>query len=537
MKKTKLVSLVLLLFPLLISCANNPTPNPGGDTSGGDTTPGGGDNPGGGDSGGGSSSEDEPELLEVNITAFNDFHGAILEQDGSMGLAKIGTYLKRRGAEDNTLTIDQGDDWQGSIYSNFNRGRLVNDVFAYARLSARTVGNHDFDWGIEPLKNNTARYYDNYQIPVLAANVYDYDFPTKVEGNTQQIDIGRKSITYTLKNGLKVGIVGVIGRDQLTSITSLYVQDVCFKDHVQVMKDEATRLRNEEKCDIVIGSIHAGRDAVTENNMENYVDLMLTGHAHSYDTYKEGSLNYYRFDANGQMLGDIKLTYDKKQKKVVETTLEVIDPSNIDAKIGQVDAKIQSIIDEYNSDCEESANEVLANGVPYYFDTNVKAPNLMCKAIYDRAISEGYDDIILSFCNEARSTINKGTIRYADLYQAFPFDNVVYIAEVSGSDILNEVVNWNCACFNPSFDGAINRYQTYKIAVLDFLLFHTNTSRYYNYFYSFNGTPLGQLSDNYRVILKDWLKDNGYNEGKTINAFDFESTDFDFDKSRIHEAY
>ena len=107
MKKTKLFSLVLLLFPLLVSCGNNPAPSPG---------------PG---------PDPEPEeLLNVNISAINDFHGAILEDRENMGLAKIGTYLKQRGAQDNTLTLDQGDDWQGSIYSNYNRGRLVNDVFA-----------------------------------------------------------------------------------------------------------------------------------------------------------------------------------------------------------------------------------------------------------------------------------------------------------------------------------------------------------------------------------------------------------------------
>ena len=108
--KRTLVSFIVSFLPLLISCGFSFDP-----------------------SGGGSSKED---ILELNVVAFNDFHGAIEEDssNGRMGLAKLGTYLKQQSEEDNTLILSQGDDWQGSIYSNYNRGRLVNDVYSYCHF-------------------------------------------------------------------------------------------------------------------------------------------------------------------------------------------------------------------------------------------------------------------------------------------------------------------------------------------------------------------------------------------------------------------
>ena len=145
------------------------------------------------------------------------------------------TYLKdKKDNEENVLLLDQGDTWQGSIYSNINYGEMITDLMNYVHYDARTVGNHDFDWGKEYIINNTSKNFNGYQTPVLAANVYDYDFNTKTVGFTQQSDIGVSTVTYTFNDEVKVGIVGTIGENQITSINSLYMKDLTFKNHVNV---------------------------------------------------------------------------------------------------------------------------------------------------------------------------------------------------------------------------------------------------------------------------------------------------------------
>ena len=73
----------------------------------------------------------------------------------------------------------------------------------------------------------------------------------------------------------------------------------------------------------------------------------------------------------------------------------------------------------------------------------------------------------------------------------------------------------------------------YRIAVIDYLLFHTNTSRTYDYFRRFDGSYVGILKNNYRVILKNWLIKNGYNKGALLNADDYDSNLSQFNRTEI----
>lgn len=552
MKKVRLLSLLAILLPLSVaSCnldfSNYFKPVPGGGGGGG--TPGGG-------------GENIPEIvppediedtfvnpnqnpdtkptsgtLSVNIVAVNDFHGAIEASGNNIGLAAMGTYFRKQAETPNTLILDQGDTWQGSIYSNYNHGQLINDVYSYAHVSARTVGNHDFDWGVEAIKHNTARTFAGYNIPVLGGNVYDYNFSTKVEGTTQQTDIGKSTVTYTLKNGLKVGVVGVIGRDQITSINSLFTHDICFKSHVPIIKQEATNLRNAG-CDIVILSIHADEDDVRGNGLEDYVDLALCAHSHQAETSQEGNLTYAQFGSYGTQLGNITLTYDCSSNQVTNTTVNTLYKSQVNTAINNtIDTNISNLVSHYNNQCTAAASEVVASNVSGSFGANYELPNLMCKAVYDQTVMENYN-VVLSYCNQARTSFNSKTrLTYEDLYQAFPFDNIIYIIEVTGADILTEVKNYSNVYYNPTFNKQIVRTQKYRIACLDYLAFHTNTSRNYDYFRSFDGVGVGYLSANYRVILRNWLIRNNYNKGTALDASDFNSSLDAFNRSLLTESF
>ena len=144
--------------------------------------------------------------------------------------------------------------------------------------------------------------------------------------------------------------------------------------------------------------------------------------------------------------------------------------------------------------------------------------------MYETAVEEGYDDIVLAYCNNARGSLYSGSWTYEKMYSAFPFDNTVYIIEATAKEMMNEVSKWNFVYRSPSFDGIIHTGQKYKIAVLDYLLFHTNSYRYYDYFSDTKGNYIGKLSDNYRIILKNWLISNGYASAKLLDANDYSSS-------------
>jgi len=483
---------------------------------------------------------DEKEL-SVDIYGINDFHGAVNESGSRVGLGYLASYLKEVGNNENTITIDSGDTWQGSIESNFNRGALITDVFNYINLSARTVGNHDFDWGQEYLKANTAQKYDNYQTPVLAANVYNYDWNSKKEGNIQQAEIGKEYITYTLENGIKVGIVGVIGKNQITSISSQMTTNICFKNHIDVIKKVSDTLRTQEDCDIVIASIHSSQNTVLNSGLTNvssvsgkkYVDLVFCGHSHQKEYSFENDVLFIQAGSYGTTVAKVTLTFDTVEKEVVETSHEFV--SSYEIKKTTIDTNIQNLIDSYYNDCKDKAEEILSNKMYGSFYSSCEIPNMLCKAIYDEATKEGYI-VDICYTNDARASLYDSTITYGDIFQALPFDNLVYIATVKGTDIISEIANYNYIYRSDSLTDYIDPNETYTIATIDYLAFHTNANRYYDYFQTLEVIDYLKDGDEpyiYRDILADWIK----NQNGAINADDYSSSIWNYDRSQLVNNY
>ena len=468
---------------------------------------------------------------KIEIYATNDIHGQIMEESGRAGILEFATFMKQRSDEKNTLLIDQGDTWQGSIYSNYNHGELMTDMFNYIKYDARTIGNHDFDWGADYIAKNTAKTYDGYATPVLAGNIYDFNFSTKKVGTTQQSNLGRKSVTYTLDNGVKVGILGCIGKGQITSISSNFTTNIAFTDHIKFIKDEATHLRNDEKCNVVIASIHAGQEDVLGNELNKYVDLVLCGHTHREESESEEGLYYVQNSGYAQGISRITLTYDYAKKDITRTTINRIAGYDINNNVSVIDPAVQNIYTSYVDACQTAAQEVLATNLTGYWNMSENVENLMAKAIFDETVKEGYD-VCLSYVNVARHDLKTSPWTYADLYQSFPFDNTVYIADIKGSEFLYEIAHYNYIYRNPAFTtNKIDPNGTYRIAVLDYLYFHTNESRYYDYFNTTGGSSTITLTKNYREILRDWLKDNGYNSGTELNANNYSSDLWQHDRT------
>ena len=505
----------------------------------------------------------------MTVMVSNDFHGYveeehILDDPGTpeneetwrLGLKKFGTYFKNRVKEDNTLWLDQGDSWQGSIYSNMNKGALINNVMAYAGCTARTVGNHDFDWGVDAVKENTARIFEDdehneYTVPTLAANIYRYDFESKQfaldneDKEIQESEIGAKTKICVLGNGLKVGIIGVIGEDQITSINSLYTQDIGFKPHIPIIEEEADNLRNAG-CNIVICSIHADQDAVKGKGLENYVDLVLCGHSHQQEDSVENGLKYLQFGRNGECFGEVRITYSTVLDDVWSVSYQPHFAQDLQNEVTVIDPVINKLVNEEMEECDNEGGDVLATGITGTFSTNEEGPNLVARAIYDYATTVDHiTGLDFVYVNNSRSELYAGNWTYADVYQAFPFDNLVYVTEITGKEVYDELRSFNLIYTNPNYGNnsiEINANSTYKVAVLDYLLYHNNSSRYYDYFpiaaSRSNPSTTTKLSVNYREIMRWWLETNEYAlPGNTFSSSDFESTQVRHSKSKLSYNY
>jgi len=143
--------------------------------------------------------EDSNDFLDIYY--INDFHGAILPDSDQLGMAYIANFLvtKKEANPDNVIILAGGDILQGTALSNYYNGYSTISMMNEMYFDAYTLGNHEFDWGLNTV---TAYFDDNSEngeanFPLLGANVF-YEGTTNIpEGIDPYVIIERA--------GLKIG--------------------------------------------------------------------------------------------------------------------------------------------------------------------------------------------------------------------------------------------------------------------------------------------------------------------------------------------
>lgn len=467
---------------------------------------------------------------ELHLLATNDFHGSIEENGSELGLLRYGTFFKNKRKEDNTLILNSGDMWQGSILSNSNRGEFLTKVMNNIGFDCFTLGNHEFDWSTKYIKQNKALYDidTNYQTPFLCANLYNYDLKNNIVLD-QASDIASSYTIKELENGLKVGIIGVIGEKQITSITSNYVDNYTFVNPTNVIKDLSNELKVNQNCDVVIVDAHTSFDQIDTSitdispiSNKRYTDAVFCAHSHQYEKYLINNVPFIQASCNGQSYGEINLSITNGEISLINYSSHENDVSEI-TSIKNYDEDLVSLYNQYNTqEIQDIANETLGNFNGYMTNScssTISFPNLVATAIAKEALNQGYN-IDFSLVNKSRSSINKGDLTYSSLYKALPFDNEILVIEAKGNEIYNQA-NYN-SVYNVNAIS-LDQNKTYKVAVLDYIALHRNVYRKYDYFSSHK--LIGSLTNNneiynYRDITANYIRKN-----KKINYKDYSKSD------------
>jgi 5'-nucleotidase len=247
------------------------------------------------------------------IDPFPDYAGKLA---GKGGAAARSAYIKAvRSNEEHVLLLDAGDIWQGTPYFNTYKGRLEFELMSKMKYDAATLGNHDFDLGIEGLKAQ----WDVADFPFICTN---YDFSdTALEGLTQNYIIIKKS-------KIKIGILGVgIQLDGLVP-DSLF-SGLRYLDPVQQANHMARKLKRDMDCDFVITLSHLGyqytSDKISDRKLarhSEYIDLIIGGHTHTFldgiqvvKNKKGEDVAINQVGHGGAMIGHIDLWFDGNKKK------------------------------------------------------------------------------------------------------------------------------------------------------------------------------------------------------------------------------
>ena len=229
----------------------------------------------------------QPGKGEALITVLhtNDTHSQIdpiLENDttyaGRGGVARRATLAKRvRQENPNTLLIDAGDVCQGTPYFNFYKGEVEYKAMSLIGYDAGTIGNHEFDNGVESL----AKALQFASFDIVSTN---YD----VRGSVLESRV--KPYVVKEVGGLRIGLFG-LGISPTGLITPDNFKPLQYLDPVSKTRDVVKLLREQERCTLVLGMSHLGyypearNGAVGDSQVAaqvNGVDFIASGHTHTF---------------------------------------------------------------------------------------------------------------------------------------------------------------------------------------------------------------------------------------------------------------
>jgi len=219
--------------------------------------------------------------IKITILHTNDMHSHIHpftsgRNKGLGGMAQRGGLINKiRETEEHVLLLDAGDIFQGTPYFNFYGGELEFKLMSEMKYDAATLGNHDFDNGLEGF----AKQLPHANFPFLIAN---YDF-----SDTILKDKFKPYKTFN-KGGIKIGVFG-IGIELEGLVPKKLYGNTVYQDPIEKANYYASLLKKKEKCDLVICLSHLGfkyqNNKVSDmvlGTQSRDIDLIIGGHTHTF---------------------------------------------------------------------------------------------------------------------------------------------------------------------------------------------------------------------------------------------------------------
>jgi len=222
---------------------------------------------------------------KITILHTNDVHShidAFGPEDGRNankgGVARRASLIESiRNENPNNLLLDAGDIFQGTPYFNYYGGELEFKLMSMLKYDAATIGNHDFDNGIDGLYAQLP----HAKFEFISSN---YDFSNTVMSSHV------KPYKTFLKDGIKVGVFG-LGIKLNGLVDPLLFKETIYLDPIEIAQDMTRILKENEKCDLIICLSHLGyyykndlniiSDLILATRTKN-IDLIIGGHTHTF---------------------------------------------------------------------------------------------------------------------------------------------------------------------------------------------------------------------------------------------------------------
>jgi len=392
-----------------------------------------------------------PDTVCISILHTTDLHGHILptsDYDGNPdrgGMARCITQIRRwRRKNRNSILIDVGDVYQGTEVSLRSKGELMIDLFNHLKYDAWIVGNHEFDWGIEPFQRALQRSI----MPVLAANTL---LEGKPAGEFSDANHPFAKIQpFILKEiaGIRIAIIGVTTPGMPFWFRPDFARGIEFQYPVEPVRRAIVRAKSEGANTIVLTGhmglkARSGGDdfantitALTSEFPE--VAVFIAGHTHQVIPSRlTNGVLLTQADHFGIHVGRVDLLFDRNSKKLLrrEATCELMDSrfrfdrvviSRAKSQLAESEAALAEPIGEL-AETLHSRNRA---GQPSDVERLIGAA--IMEELLERNVP--IDGVMHGVFDENASLV-AGPKTVNDIWNVLPYENYIVTAELSPEEI------------------------------------------------------------------------------------------------------
>lgn len=224
-------------------------------------------------------------LKKITILHTNDVHSHIdpfpkndpLNPSGGGVIARANLINLVKKDNPHTLVLDAGDVFQGTPYFNFFGGELELKLMSKMGYNASTLGNHEFDNGMEKL----SKVLKHANFSFLNSNYTLKNTPLENKIKSHEI--------FNI-NGIKIGVFG-LGIELEGLVEKKLYKGVKYLNPIEISKDISDDLKYNHNCDLIICLSHLGFSYSKDKNImcdlilakqTKNIDLIIGGHTHTF---------------------------------------------------------------------------------------------------------------------------------------------------------------------------------------------------------------------------------------------------------------
>lgn len=355
------------------------------------------------------------------------------------GIARLITAVNdARGRAENSILLDAGDQFQGSLLYTLYKGAMSAEFMPQVGYQAMAVGNHEFDDGPETL----GTFIDAVGIPVLAANIDASQEPTLAGkiGKSTVLEVG----------GERIGVVG---------LTTLETPEIASPGpNVNFLPYDSAQQEIDNLTDQGINKIilltHTGydEDQAVAGSLTG-VDVIVGGHSHTLlSNAEEGAVGPYPTMVNdvpivtarsyGKYLGELTVTFDDEGN----VTTANGEPILLDASVAEDEsakarvAELAQPIEELRARVVAEASDAIDGERESCRAVECEMGNLVAEAMLDRVADQGVT-IAIANGGGLRASIDAGEVTMGEVLTVLPFQNTLSTFQTDGQTIVEALEN------------------------------------------------------------------------------------------------